>query len=141
MVLFFQLTSGLCLTSQSCPKNMSILFKSATAASNYSLWPLILISRGATLVISLFFVLFALKTSNEKLIGFICILLSLTNCSSITICMHPEFTSTFTFKFLLFFVFTSTHTFNSHFPLLLQQFRIIYLLWEFTWEISYTIPT
>ena len=141
MVLFFQLTSGLCLTSQSCPKNMSVLFKSATATSNCSLWPLILISRSATLVTSLFFVLFALKTSNEKLIGFICILLSLTNCSSITICMHPESTSTFTFKFLPFFVFTSTRIFNSHFLLLLQQFRIIYLLWEFTWEISYTVPT
>ena len=141
MVLFFQLTFRLCLTSQSCPKNMSILFKSATAASNYSLWPLILISKGATLVTSPFFVLFALKTSNEKLIGFICILLFLTNCSSIPIYMHPESTSAFTFKFLPFFVFTSTCTFNSHFPLLLQQSRIIYLFWEFTWEITYTMST
>ena len=31
--------------------------------------------------------------------------------------------------------------FNSCFPLLFQQFGIIYLFWEFTWEISYTMPT
>ena len=49
IVLFFQLTSGLCLTSQSYPRNMSIPFRSVTAASNCSLWPLILISKDATL--------------------------------------------------------------------------------------------
>ena len=31
--------------------------------------------------------------------------------------------------------------FNSLFPLLLWWFGIIYLLWEFTWEISCTVPT
>ena len=56
MVLFFQLTSGLCLTSQLCPKKMSVPSKSVTAASNVSLYLLILIFRGATLVTSPFFV-------------------------------------------------------------------------------------
>ena len=132
IVLFFQLTSGLCLTSQLYPKNMSVLFESVTVVSNCFLWPLILISRGATLVTSPFFVLFALKTSNEKLIGFVYILLFLTNCLSISVYVHLESTSTFTFKFLSFFVFTSACMFNSHFFSLLQQFRIIYLFWEFT---------
>ena len=91
MVLFFQLTSGLCLTSQSCPKNMSVPFKSITATSNYSLWLLILISRNATLVTSLFFIPSVLKTSNEKLIGFICILLSLTSCCVCVSRIHQYF--------------------------------------------------
>ena len=141
MVPFFQLTSGLCLTSQSYPKNISILFKSVTAASNCSLWPLILISRGATLITSSFLILSVLKTLNEKLIDFICILLFLTNCSSIPVCVHLESTSAFTFKLLPFFVFTFACTFNSCFPSLLQQFRIMYLFWEFTWKISCTVPT
>ena len=83
IILFSQLTSGLCLTNQSCSRNMSILFKFITTASSCSLCPLISTSRGATLVISLFFVSLALKTSNKKLIGFVWILLSFTNCSSI----------------------------------------------------------
>ena len=132
MVLFSQLTSGLCLTSQLYSKNMSVLFKSVIATSNCSLWLLISISRGATLVTSPFFVLSALKTSNEKLISFVFILLFLTICSSIPICVHLEYTSAFTFKFLPFFIFTFAYTFNSCFSLLLWQFRIIYLFWEFT---------
>ena len=71
MVPFFWLTSGLCLTSQSWPKNMSVPFKSVTAASSYFLCPLISISKGAILVTSLFFVSSALKTLNEKFIGFV----------------------------------------------------------------------
>ena len=142
IVPFFQLTSGLCLTSQSCPGNMFVLFKSVTATSNVSLYPLILTSRDATLVTSPFFVLSALNTSKEKFIGFVWILLSLTSCSSIPVCVHPESTSAFTFNFLLFFVLTFAYTFNSFFSLLVQQFGITYLLfWEFTWEISYTMPT
>ena len=141
MVPFFQLISRLCLTSQSCLQNMFIPFKSVTAASNCSLWPLILIYRDATLVTSPFFVLSALKTLNEKLIGFICILLSLTNCLSIPIYVHLESTSTFTFKFLLFFIFTFACMFNFCFPSLFQWFGIIYLFWEFIWEISCTVLT
>ena len=141
MVPFFQLTSELCLTSQSCPKNMSIPFKSITAAFNYFLWLLTSISRGVILVISPFFIPSALKTSNEKLSGFVCILLFLTSCSSSPVCVYLESTSAFTFKFLLFFVFTFACTFNFHFPLLFWWFRIIYLFCEFIWEISYTMST
>ena len=139
IVLFFQLTSGLCLTNQSCPRNMSILFKSITAAFNCSLYLLILTSRGATLVTSPFFVPFALKTSNEKLIGLVWILLSLTNCLLIPMCVHPESTNVLTLRFFLFFVLTFACTFNS-FSALLCQLEIIYLSWEFT-EISHTVPT
>ena len=133
MVPFFQLTSRLCLTSQSCPRNMSVPSKSITAASNVFLCPLILISRGATLVTSPFFVPSALNTSKEKFISFVQIFLSLTNCSSILVCVQPESTSALTFSFLLFFILTFACMFNSFFPLLAQQFRIIYLLfWKFT---------
>ena len=141
IVLFFQLTSGLCLTSQSCPRNMSVPSKFVTAASNVSLRPLILISRDTILVTSPFFILLALNTSKEKFIGFVGILLSLTNCSSIPVCVHPESTSAFTFSFFLFLVLTFACTFNSFFPSLVQQFGIMYLFWEFTWEISCTVPT
>ena len=141
MVLFLQLTSGLCLTNQSCPKNISVLSKSITTTSKVSLCSLISISRGATLVTSLFFVLSALNTSKEKSIAFVWILLSLTNCSSIPVWVHPESTSTFTFRFLLFFVLTSAYTFNSLFPSLVRRFGITYLFWKFTWEISCTVPT
>ena len=139
MVLFFQLTSRLCLTSQSCPRNISMPFKSITIASSCSMCPLTSISRDITLVTSLFFVPSVLNTSNEKLIGFIWILLSLTSCLSIPICVHPESTSAFTLSFLLFFIFTSAYMFNSLFLLLFWWFEIIYLFWEFTWEISCTV--
>ena len=141
MVPFFQLTSGLCLTSQLCSKNISILFKSITATFNCSLWPLTSISRGTILVTSSFFVLSILKTLNEKLSGFVCILLSLTSYLSIPVCVHLESTSAFTFKFLPFFIFTFVCIFNSHFPLLFWRFEIIYLFWKFTWKISCTVPT
>ena len=120
MVPFFQLTFGLCLTSQSWPKNMSVQFKSITAASNYSLWLLILIFRDTTLVTSPFFILFALETLNEKFISFIWILLSLISCSSITVCIHLESTSALTFNLFLFFVFISACIFKSCFPLLFR---------------------
>ena len=71
IVLFLQLTSRLCLTSQSCPKNISVLSKSVTTAFRVSLCPLISISRGTTLVTSLFFVPSALNTSKEKSIDFV----------------------------------------------------------------------
>ena len=141
IVLFFQLTSGLCLTSQSWPKNISVPSKSITTTSSISLCLLILISKDTTLVTSPFFVLFALNTSNEKLSGFVYILFFLTNCLSIPVYVHLESTNALTFNFLLFFVFTSACMFNSHFSLLFQWFRIIYLFWDFTWEISYTMPT
>ena len=142
MILFFQLTSRLCLTSQSCPKNISVPSRSVTAASRVSLCLLISISRGATLVTSLFFVLSALKTSKEKSIDLVGILLSLTNYSLITVCVQPESTSTLTFSSLPFFILMFACTFNSFFPSLARRFGIIYLLfWEFTWEISCTMST
>ena len=142
MVPFFQLTSRLYLTSQSCPKNMLVPSRSITATSKISLCLLISISRSATLVTSPFFVLSVLKTSKAKFIGLVGIFLSLINCSSISVCVQLEFTSVFTFNLLLFFVLMFACTFNSFFPLLVQQFGIIYLLfWEFTWSISCTMPT
>ena len=109
--------------------------------SNCSVCPLILISRETTLVTSLFFVLSALKTSNEKLMGFIGIFLFLTNCLLIPMCVHPESTSALTSSFFPFFVLIFACTFNFRFPLLLRRFGITYLFWEFTWEISCTMPT
>ena len=138
--MFFQLISGLYLTSQSCPRNISILFKSITAAFSCFLCLLISIFRDAILVTSLFFILSTLKTSKEKFIGFVWILLSLTSCSLISVYVHLESTSTLTFRFLLFFVFTFAHMFN-FLSTLLYQFRITYLFWEFMREISCTMPT
>ena len=142
IIPFFQLTSGLCLTNQLCPRNMSVPSRSITAASKVSLCLLISISRDATLVTSLFFVPLALNTSKEKFIGLVWILLSLTSCSSIPVYIQPESTNAFTFNFLPFFVLTFACIFNFFFPSLAWQFGIIYLLfWEFTWEISCTMPT
>ena len=141
MVPFFQLTSRLCLTSQSCPKNISVPSKSITTASNVSLCPLILTSRGATLVTSPFFIPSALNTLKEKLIFLVWILFLLTNCSLIPVWVHLESTNALTFRFLLFLVLTFACMFNSLFPLLARRFRIIYLFWEFTWEISCTVST
>ena len=136
IISFFQLTSELCLTSQSWPKNMSILFKSTTTASICSLYLLILISRGVTLVISPFFVLSMLKTSNEKFISFVCILFSLTSYSSISICMHPEFTSALTLRFLLFFIFMFAYMFNS-LSTLLSVWNNIFILRTYKGDLSY----
>ena len=69
IIPFFQLTSELYLTIQSWSKNMSILFKSVITAPSCSLCLFISISRGAILVTSPFFVLSALKTSNESLLA------------------------------------------------------------------------
>ena len=82
-----------------------------------------------------------LNTLNEKFIGFVWILLSFTSYLSIPICVYPESTSTFTLSLLLFFVFTSACMFNSLYFSLFLQFGIIYFSWEFTWKISYTMPT
>ena len=142
IVPFFQLTSRLCLTSQSCSKNRSVPSKSITAASYISLCQLISISRGTILVTSLFFVPSALNTSKEKFISFVWILLFLTSCSSIPMCVHLESTSALTFNFFPFFVLTFAYMFNSFFPSLFWRFRITYLLfWEFTWKISCTMRT
>ena len=138
IIPFFQLTSWLCLTSWLYSKNMSVPFKSVTAVFNYSLCLLILIFRGTTLVISLFFVLSILNTSNEKLIGFVWILLSFTNCLLISVYVYLESTNILTLKFLSFF-FIFACIFNS-LSELLHYFGIIYFIGEFT-LISCTVPT
>ena len=114
-------------------------FRSVTAASSCSLCLLISISKGAILVTSPFFVPSALKTSNEKLIGFVWILLSLTNCLSISVYVHPESTNVLALRFFPFFVLMFAHTFN-FFSELLYWLGIIYLFWDFT-EISYIMST
>ena len=60
----FQFTSGLCLTNQSYPKNMSMPFKSMTTVSMCSLCLLICSSSSANLVTSPFLVPSVLKTLN-----------------------------------------------------------------------------
>ena len=79
IVLLFQFTSGLCLTNQSYPRNISILFKSITTTLICSLCPLILISSSTNLVTSLFLVLSTLKTLNDVSASFVLICSSLTN--------------------------------------------------------------
>ena len=74
----FQFTSGLYLTNQLCPRNISVLFKSVTTTLMYSLCLLILTLSSTILVTSLFLVLFTLNTSKKKSTSFVCILLSLT---------------------------------------------------------------
>ena len=118
---------------------MSVLFKSITAASNCSLCPFISISKSTILVTFPFSILSALKTLNKKLIGFVWILLSLTNYLLVPICVHSETTSALTLRFFLFFVLMFAHMFN-FFSALLHQLGIIYLFWEFT-QISCTMST
>ena len=65
IVPLFQSTFGLCFTSQSYPKNISVLFKSVTAALIHFLYPLIFTFSGTTCVTSPFFVLSTLKTLNS----------------------------------------------------------------------------
>ena len=77
---FFQFTSGLYLTNQSCPRNMSVPLRSITTTLICFLCLLISISNGAILVTSPFLVLSTLNTSKKKSTSFVCILLFLTNC-------------------------------------------------------------
>ena len=136
----FPINFWVCLTSQSWPKNMSVPFKSVTAASNCSLWLLISISRSATLVTFPSFVSSALKTLNKKFIGFVWILLSLTNYLLISMCVQPESTSAFTLRFFSFFVFTFACTFNS-LSMLLCWFGITYFFREVIGKVSCIVPT
>ena len=73
-------------------------------------------------------------------ISLVWILLFLTNCLLISVWVHLKSTNTFTLSSFLFFVFMSACTFNSLLELL-HWFGIIYLFWEFIWEISCTMPT
>ena len=129
IVPLFQSTSGLCFTNQSYPKNMSIPFKSVTAASIHSLCPLISTSSSANCVTSLFFVLSALKTLNNLFIGSVLIFSSLTNCSSILVWVHSESTSAYSYNSFLFFILILVCMFNS-LSLLFLWFRITYQFWD-----------
>ena len=79
IVSVFQVTSELCLTNQSYSKNMSVLFKSMTATLICFLHLLISTFNSTNYISSSFFVLSALKTSNDLSIISILILSSLTN--------------------------------------------------------------
>jgi len=98
IVLVFQFTSGLCLTNQSYSRNMSVLFKSITAASICSVCPFISSSSSANHVTSSFLVLSVLKTLKYLFIGSILILSSFTNCLSIPVWVQPESTSIFSYS-------------------------------------------
>ena len=108
---------------------MSILFKSVTATSICFLCLLISTFNSTNYVTSPFFVLSALKTSNDLSIISILILSSLTNYLTILIWVHPEFTSTCNCNFFSFFVLMLVYVFNS-LTLLFYQFRITYWFWE-----------
>ena len=125
IVSLFQSTSGLYFTNQSYSKNMSVLFRSVTATSICSLCPLISTFNSMNLVTSPFFVLSALKTSKDLSIGSVLILSSLTNYSLISVWVHPESTSVYSYSSFLFFVLMLVCTFNS-LSLLFLQFGMTY---------------
>jgi len=109
----FQLTSGLCLTNQLYSKNMSMLFKSMTAISMFSLCLFISTSSSTYHITSPLLVLSVLKTSNNLSIGSILIFSSFTSYSSIPMCIHPKSTSIYNCSFFLFFVLILVCIFNS----------------------------
>jgi len=104
IVSMFQFTSRLCLTSQSYPKNIFMLFRSITATSICFLYSFILTSNSAYHVASLFLVLSILKTSNNWSIGFILIFSSFTSCLLILVCIYSEPTSIYSYNFFPFAV-------------------------------------
>ena len=123
----FQFTSGLCLTNQLYPKNMSILFKFVTVVSIYSLCPLISSFSGTNYVISPFLVPSILKTLNDLSIGFVLVLSSFTSYLSISVWVQLEFTSTFNCNSFLFNILIFVYIFNS-LSLLSCQFGITSIL-------------
>jgi len=125
----FQFTSRLCLTNQSYPKNMTMLFKSVTVTSMCSLYSLISSSSGTNYITSPFLVLSVLKNSNDLFIGSVLILSFFTSCLSIPVWIQPESTSTFNHNYFLFDVLIYMCIFNS-LSLLSHQFGIIYQFLE-----------
>ena len=124
----FQFTSGLCLTNQLYPRNMSVPFKSVTATSICSLCLLILTSSSAYHVISLFLVPSALNTSNDLSISLVLIFSFFTSCLLIPIYVYPESTSTYSCSSFPFNVLTFICMLSS-LSLSFLQFRIIYWFW------------
>ena len=112
IVPVLQFTSGLCLTNQSYPKNISIPFRSMTAASICSLCSLISTSSGTNQVTSSFFVPSVLKTLNDLSIGSVLIFSSLTSCLLISVWMYPESTNVCNHNSFPFFVLIFVCMFN-----------------------------
>ena len=136
----FQFTSGLCLTNQSYPRNMSMLFKFITIVSICFLCSLILTSNSVNLVTSPFLVLSTLKTLNDLSIGSILIFSSFTSYLLIPVWVHPEFTSACNCSFFLFAILMLVYTSNS-LSLLFHQFGITYQFWELCIEVHHIMPT
>ena len=111
----FQFTSRLCLTNQLYPRNMSMLFKSVTAALICSMCLLISSSSSANYITSPFLVLSVLKILNNLSISFILIIYSFTSCLLILVCVQSESTSAFSYSSFLLDILTFVYTFNSLF--------------------------
>ena len=122
----FQFTSGLCLTNQLYPGNMSVLFKSVTTTLICSLYLLISTSNSMYHVTSPFLVASTLKTSNNLSISFVLIFSSFTSCSSIPIYVHSESTSAYSCSFFPFDILIFVCTFNS--------FSLLFLWLEITYQ-------
>ena len=119
---------------------MSVLFKSITTALICSLYPLISTSSSANYVTSLFFVLFAFKTSNSTFAGFVLIYSSLTSCLSISVCVHSESINTYNYNSFLFYILIFACTFG-FLSLLFYWLEIMYWLWTLVIKILCTMPT
>ena len=109
----FQFTSELCLTNQSCSRNMFVPFKSVTTMSICSLCLLISTLSSTNHVNSLFFVPFVLKTSNTMSASFVLICSSLTNCLLISIYVYLESTSICSCNYFPVYIFTFDFIFSS----------------------------
>ena len=113
IVSIFQFTSRLCSTSQLYLRNMSVLFKLVTTMSIHSLCLLISTLNSTNCIISPFLVPSTLETSNAMSAGFILIHSFLTNCLSISVCVHSEFISTYSHNFFPICIFTFACMFSS----------------------------
>ena len=140
IILLSQFTSVLCLTNQSCPKNIFMPFKYITAISICSLCPLILTSSGANLETSLFLEPSILKTSNNISAGLVLICSFFTSCLLIPICVHPESTSAWSCNSLPFFILILACMFSSFF-LLFHWLGITYWFWALVTLVLYIMLT
>ena len=129
IVPLLQSTSGLCLTNQLYPKNMSVLFKSVTIVLICFLCLLISTSNSVNQVTFPFFVPSVLKTLNDLSIGSILIFSSLTSCLLIPVWVHPESTNVYSRSSFLFFILMLVYMF-SFLALLFLQFGITYQFWD-----------
>ena len=141
IVPLFQSISELCFTNQSYPKNMSVPFKSMTAALICSLCLLISTSSGTNRITSPFFVSSTLKTSNYLSIGSVVIFSSLTSCLSIPVWAHLKSTNACNHNSFPFLVLIFVCIFNS-LALLFLWFEITYWFWELLYsKVCCIVPT